>query len=368
MTLRELTTKAALAAALLLAFCLPLSAQQMDLWTVANVPVDATAASPSAAKDAALAQGRQKAWGEVFKRITPSGEWSRMPPMTDVELEPMIKSFDISSEKHSSTRYLATVTFVFNPIAVRSALRRTGTQFSEATAKPILVVPLNGTAWQPESAWGRAWAAQARRGRLVPVAVPVGDLQDMGSLATISSAADWPIVRPLAERYGASAVLVASAGKGTAGLLVNMTQISPQGRAQRSGSFAAQRAEDELTLATRAAGTIADSLQEDWKRTTSVDYGQQSSISVTVPFSNLAEWVGIRKQLVSMTVIQKLSVEELNMGAAKIKLDYVGKVDQLQAALSQTNLFLTPDATGNWTLSRNAAATAAASPTAPVVP
>lgn len=368
MTLRELTMKAAVAAALVLAYCAAATAQQLDLWTVPNIPVDASAASPSAAKDAALAQGRQKAWTEVFKRITPSSEWSRMPPMADAELEPMIKSFDIANEKHSSTRYLATVTFVFNPTAVRTALKRTGTQFSESTAKPVLVVALSGAGWTPESAWARGWAAQARRGRLVPVAVPVGDIQDMGSLATISSAADWPIVRPLAERYGASTVLVASAGKSASGLQVSMTQITPEGRSQRSSSFSSQGGEDELALATRAAGSIADTFQEDWKRTTSVDYGQQASLNVTVPFSNLSEWVGIRKQLTTLTLIQKLQVDELNMGAAKIKLDYAGKVDQLQAALSQRNLYLTPDATGNWTLSRNAAATAAASPAAPVVP
>lgn len=274
----------------------------------------------------------------------------------------MVKSFDISGEKHSSTRYLATVTYVFHPAQVRSALRRTGTQFSESTAKPVLVVPLNGTAWSPESPWGRAWTQQARRGRLVPVAVPVGDVQDMGALATISSSADWGIVQPLAERYGASSVLVASAGKNGSALQVTITHIKPEGRNQRSSSFSPQGAEDDATLALRASGSVADSLQEDWKRSTSVDYGQQSSLSVTIPFNGLAEWVSIRRHLESTKLIQLVAIEEVNMNMAKVRLDYVGKVDQLQTALSQTNLFLNADATGNWTLSRNAAATAAAPP------
>lgn len=374
MKFREFSLKAAVAAAVVLALTLLVAqggaaAQPVDLWTVSNIPVDGTGASPSAAKEAALTQGRQKAWAEVFRRITPSSEWSRQPAMTNEQLEPMIKSYDISGEKHSSTRYLATVTYVFNPTGVRSALRKTGTAFSESTAKPVLVVPLNGTAWTPESAWGRAWATQSRRGRLVPVAVPVGDVQDMGSLATISSAADWGIVRALADRYGASSVMVASVAKGTRGLQVNMTLIKPEGRSQRSGSFAPQGAEDEVALATRAAGSIADSLQEEWKRTTSVDYGQQSSLNVSVPFTSLSEWVSVKRHLDSIRMIQVLNVEEVNMSGAKLRLDYVGKVDQLQTALSQTNLYLTPDATGNWTLSRNATAAAAGpSAAAPVVP
>ena len=355
------------AVAVLFASSFGAAAEQVDLWTVANIPVDASGASPSAAKDAALALGRQKAWTEVFHRITPSSEWPRQPALTNEQLDPMIKSFDISGEKHSSTRYLATVTYVFSPAGVRSALRATGTQFSESTAKPVLVVALNGTAWTPESAWGRAWATQARRGRLVPVAVPVGDVQDMTSLATISSAADWAIVRALADRYGANSVMVASAGKGSGGLQVNMTLIKPDARSQRSGSYAPQAGEDEVALASRAAGVIADSLQEDWKRTTSVDYGQQSSMSVSVPFASLAEWIGIKHKLDAIKLIQVLNVEEVNMSGAKLRLDYAGKADQLQNALSQTNLYLASDANGNWTLSRNA--TAAAGPsTTPVVP
>ena len=343
------------------------AAQPADLWTVTNVPVDGSAASPSAAKDTALAQGRQKAWTEVFHRITPSSEWAHQPPIKDEELEPMVKSFDISNEKHSSTRYLATVTYVFNPVAVRAALRKTGTQFSESTAKPVLVVAMVGSAWAPDSPWGHAWATQSRRGRLVPVAVPVGDVQDTTSLATISSAADWGIVRPLAERYGANAVMVATAGKAGSGLQVSMALIKPDGRTQRSGSYAAQGGEDEGALATRAAGTIADSLQEEWKRSTSVDYAQQSSLTISIPFTSLNDWVSIKRNLDAIKVIQLVNIDEVNMNGAKVRVDYVGKVDQLQTSLAQTNLFLASDATGNWTLSRNATA-AAGTGTAPVVP
>jgi hypothetical protein len=365
MTMREALMAAFAAIALVLVQAGGALAQSADLWTVANIPVDATGASPSAAKEAALAQGRQKAWTEVFRRITPSSEWQRQPPLTPEQLEPMVKSFDISGEKHSSTRYLASVTYVFNAASVRTALRSSGTQFSESKAKPVLVVALTGSAWQPDSAWGKAWATQSRRGRLVPVSVPNGDAQDRTALATVSGAADWAVVKPLADRYGASAVLVATANKGATGLGVTTTLIKPDGKTPRSGSYAAKAGEDELTLANRAAGTIADSLQEDWKRTTSVDYGQQASINVAVPFGSLAEWVSMKRNLQATKLIQVLAVEEINMRSARLRLDYAGKVDQLQTALAQSNLALTSDSQGNWTLSRNAGATAASGSVVP---
>jgi hypothetical protein len=89
MTLRDFAQAAVAALVLVVLSALPGAAQPSDLWSVANIPVDATGVSPSAAKEAALAQGRQKAWGEVMRRVTPSSEWSRLPKLTDLELEPM---------------------------------------------------------------------------------------------------------------------------------------------------------------------------------------------------------------------------------------------------------------------------------------
>lgn len=367
MSYRACTVALTVLATLCLAPVSTALAQAIDLWTVTNVAVDATAASPSAAKETALAKGRQKAWTEVFHRLTPAAEWTSQPPSTDVELEPLVKSFDISGEKHSSTRYLATVTYVFNAAGVRMQLRKQGVQYSESTAKPVLIIALSGAAWQPESPWGHAWATQSRHGRLVPVAVPVGDTQDMATLAAVSSAADWGIVRPLADRYGAGSVLLASLVSKGANIQVSMTHIKPDGRTQKSGSYTRKVAEDDTTLTMRAAGTIADSLQEDWKRTTSVDFGSQTSMMLAVPFRGLADWISIRKSLDATRLIQRVSVDEMDMSTAWIRLDYVGKIEQLQTALAQANIFLNADDKGNWTLSRNASNAAASSPN-PVVP
>lgn len=344
-----------------------LPASAADLWTVGGVAVDGTATSPSAAKDAALARGRQQAWTEMFRRLTPWSEWQRQPQLEDTALESMIRSFDISNEKHSSTRYLASVTYVFNATGVRDVLRKTGVQFSESIAKPVLVVALNGAAWQPASPWGNAWAAQAQRGRLVPVMVPAGDALDATTLATVSTAADWSVVQPLAERYRAGSVLVAAVSRSAAGIQVATTHIRPDGRVPRAQAFARQGTEDEPKLALRAAGAIADTLQEDWKRSTSVDFASQSSVSVLVPIRSLSDWIAVRRTLEATRLIQRMAVEEMNMYAARVRLDYAGKIDQLQTALSQSNIDLVADDKGQWTISRNATSAAAPRPD-PVVP
>jgi hypothetical protein len=343
------------------------NAQSADLWTVSNVPVDGNGASPTTAKDTAIAGGRQRAWTEIFRRLTPSTEWPQQQPIADELLEPMIKSFDIANERHSSTRYLATVSFVFNAASVRDTLRKQAVQFSESVSKPVLVIAQAGPAWQADSPWNKAWIAQSQRGRLVPVVVPAGDDTDKATLAAASTSSDWTVVKPLADRYGASSVLVAAQAKSANGIQVTYATISPTGRVPRQQAFGRQGAEDDLLLAVRASSQIADALQEEWKRSTSVDFGAQTSVAITVPFRNLADWVSIRKVLEGTRNIQRIGVDEFDMMVAHVQLDYVGKIEQLQTALAQSNIFLIADDKGNWTLSRNASTAAATSP-APVVP
>jgi hypothetical protein len=80
-----------------------------------------------------------------------------------------------------------------------------------------------------------------------------------------------------------------------------------------------------------------------------------------------ADWVSIRKVLEGTRNIQRIGVDDFDMSIAHVQLDYVGKIEQLQTALAQSNIYLIADDKGNWTLSRNASTAAATSP-APVVP
>lgn len=359
----------AAAIAVLMAFVLTLSlvspSLAKDLWAVANVPVDGTGTSPSAAKEAALVKGRQRAWTEMFRRLTPMAEWQKQPPLTDEALELLVRSFDIAGERHSSTRYLASVTYVFNAAGVRDVLQKSNVRYSEQQAKPVLVVALTDTTWQPTSFWGAAWSSQSQRARLVPVTVPAGDSADIAALASVSAMADWGMVKPLADRYGAGSVLVATLTRSATGVQVATTHIRPDNRVPRAMAFTRQANEDDPMLGTRAAGAVADALQEEWKRTTSVDFSSQATVMAQVAFRSLQEWVAIRRSLEGTRAIQRMQVEEMTISGARVRLDYVGRVDQLQTALAQSNVLLAADDKGQWTISRNAATPAAANPVVP---
>jgi hypothetical protein len=103
-----------------------------DQFSVIGVKVDATALSPRAARDLAMTQGRPLAWSTLFRRFTGQPIWGTEPQLAESELLGLILSSDAGNIRRNTTRYLADVTFHFNPEAVRQLLRRSNIVFTEA--------------------------------------------------------------------------------------------------------------------------------------------------------------------------------------------------------------------------------------------
>src|SRR6185503_7614194 len=95
------------------------SIEASDQFSVIGVKVDATALSPRAARDLAMKQGRPLAWSTLFRRFTSEPIWGTEPQLAEGELLGLILSSDAGNIRRSTTRYLADVTFHFNPEAVR---------------------------------------------------------------------------------------------------------------------------------------------------------------------------------------------------------------------------------------------------------
>ena len=106
--------------------------EAIDQFTVSGIKVDATGASPRAARDLAMMQGRPLAWSTLFRRFTGQPIWGTEPQLAERELLGLILSSDAGNIRRNTTRYLADVTFHFNPEAVRELLRRSNIVFTEA--------------------------------------------------------------------------------------------------------------------------------------------------------------------------------------------------------------------------------------------
>jgi hypothetical protein len=323
------------------AYAAPAPAAPGDLFTVSGIRVDATAESAQTARDAAMAQGRPEAWSRVYRRLTPSAMWGRQPRLTDAQLFRLIRSFEVSGERRSTTRYLADVTFHFNPVAVRQFLRQSGVTFTETRSRPALVIPLVGDRFDPMSPWTAAWSDESQRQGLVPMILPEDDAENAEMLSRTDLAqADWASLATLAQRYNAGVVVVAIASAD--GRSVRSIEISATTRTPSSFAFAQP---NFLAL----ADAVTDKVAETWKSRSSVDYATRARLVADVQFNSLEEWSRIRTQLGAVRAVSDFEVVGLARNEAEIDLAYFGRVAQLRDAMAQQNLTLVNGVAG-WSL------------------
>src|SRR5579859_6103299 len=93
----------------------PAVAQDNSLYSVSNVHVDATGASSTEALNTAIAQGRGKAFQIVYRRLTRQADWVKQPALDAAGLLRISRGYNIANERRSTTRYVADVTYMFNP-------------------------------------------------------------------------------------------------------------------------------------------------------------------------------------------------------------------------------------------------------------
>jgi hypothetical protein len=338
-----------------LVWAAPVMAQSSELYIVRGVPVDATSTSATEAQKIAIAGGRAAAFQRLFRRLTKKSDWQREPKLDAAKLDALVQSFSVANERRSSTRYLADITYTFSPNQVRQTMSASGVAFSEARAKPYIVLPiLAGETGQVlfggDNPWAGAWEEAGLGGELAPILVPQGDVEDLAITPAVASAGDWAVLGPYAQKYEAGKIIVATATPSAAGLDVAVKIISDIGQSSDAVTVAGQPGEELNVLFGRAIAEINARLQEEWKSKTAVMAGAGNELSANILFSSLSEWAGIRARIQGTSLVNTVSITSMTTTGAVISIRHQGSTEQLSAAMAENGLSLTRSGAG-WTIS-----------------
>ena len=328
-------------------------AQQRDVYTVASVPVDATAANAAAARDEARHNGENSAYQILLDRLTLDADHARLPPPTDQLLDDLITGFEVANERTSGVRYLANYTFHFQADAVRKLLRGAQIPYCETPSKPLVVLPVleSGGApvlWEDPNPWRDAWTAKLPPAGLVPLILPYGDLQDVQAIdAQAAVKGDAAPIQAISSRYGGADVLVADASlKADAAphtLAVTFTRYSPGDPAPPQSvtkTFTAAPDESDGDLFAAGVAGTADAVEEAWKEANILDYTHTGTLTVHVPTGDLQSFVDVRNRLTGIPAIAKSELVAINRQQATLAIHYYGDPAQLRTALQQRDLAL----------------------------
>lgn len=346
---------AALAALCMALFgILPVCAQSVDVFPVRGVKVDVTAANVTLARDQAMADGQRQAFVLLTQRLTAAADWTRLPVVSDQDLQDLILDVGIEQEKRSSVRYIASIGVRFKAEAVRSLLRSAGIAYAEWRGRPIAVLPVyqiesGPILWEPQNPWRDAWKSTAAQG-VVPLVVPAAPSADQITLplsATQAAQGSPDTLAAVSQRYNTADVIIAVAALGHTDdgkIKVDVTLIGsgPVG-ALASGPRSVQgdAGEPAESVLRRAVADVSQTVNDGYKAGNLLQFDHSATLAVLVPLNgSLADWTTLRDNLTRSTAVRSYEVAALSRMEASLVLHYVGDQRQLESVFVQNGLVL----------------------------
>lgn len=309
-----------------------------DQFTVAGVPVDATADTAINAQIAATEQGQVRAAQILIERLTLESErMQRGLPPIDIEIaRKMIRGQQIGNEKRSANRYLGDVTVAFNPSRVQDFIRSNGLQMISTQSRPRLVLPiLNGQSPFADTPWLDAWQRGGHSHALTPITT---DQEGRGSDIIISASAasrgDMNAIKRAAELFGVDQVLVAEAQGGEGGVTVSLTDyVIDTGERRELGMISGGSFTD-------AAFQTVTQLENDWKQASVSLAANAQDMTVSVLYGSLRDWQSLQSAINGSAQIRDARLDALSKDGAMMTLSYGGDIDRLKTELAYKGVTL----------------------------
>jgi hypothetical protein len=333
--------------ALALALAFATSAYADDLYTVSGVHVDASGASSAEALNLAIAQGRPRAWQILYRRLTRQQDWTRQPALDAPTLVRISRGYTPANERRSTTRYVADITYMFNPDAVARTLRDANIAFTQAVVRRILLVPMSPG--YTNGPWTQAFAGTHES--LVPFSLPTtADAADLAQLNFDN--ANWNDIAPVANRIKATEAALVQAIYANGKMTVNIRRLG-QGETPSKTSVDVPLQQTVSTTYPTAAQAAVAAMDDLWKSRSAVNPNARGTITADVQVNSLNQWGAIQTALSAMDNVTNVQVVAMNLGYARLSIAYQGSAEQLRDAMSEQGLALSGRG-GQWTITAGA--------------
>lgn len=321
-----------------------------DVFTVGGISVDETADTAAAARSVAFRRGQRAALATLLRRLTLRTDHGSLPSVDTERLNFMVQALEVADEKTSNVRYLANMTVTFKPGEIRRLLREADIPFAETPSKPVLVLPLQQQGgvlvlWEDPNLWREAWSRLQLGGGLVPLIVPVGDLNDIVDVDAAQAAEGDPLrLSAIARRYGAGDVLVTIATLSDTGELIQIDIAASRiGSPAQTTVLLSIQSTDPLAvpgLLRGGAADIAAAVEDSWKASNIIEFDRPGRIVVAVPLTSLEQWISVERRLNNIASISEVSLISLTRDSAEIEIIHFGDETQLTTTLAQQDLAL----------------------------
>jgi hypothetical protein len=326
---------------------------ETSIFAVQGVDVDVTSTDAATAKNKALMDVQVKAFFQLVERLgTPELVADLRSRLTPQDIAPYLRSLSIEQETSAPGRYIGRFTVRFLPEKTQKLFEDYGISVPTQQAEPILVVPVfrgpeGNTLWE-DSPWRKAWIDLKGEQGIVPIIVPLGDLEDTETL-TVDDALRGNALRleSLRKRYGAPSLLIAQAQPTEdGGLHVYIQGETKFGTVNVNKIYKPEDSGTEPVEAVAVAAfqaMLVKTYREVAEEIAALSANTIQSLDVTVPFTSPREWNAIRSRILMTPNVTAVDLSTLNADGAVIRVVFNHTVEELQMHMQAAGLSLATD-------------------------
>ncbi len=331
-----------------------------DMFLVRSIPVDISADNATHARELAMQEAQEKAFYKMMNRLTLPEDLDNLPMLSTEDIINLVQDISVANEKTSSVRYIADVDVQFNAAAMQTFFQEYQVPYVTEPAGRCVILPVFKAntntppqLWSDHNPWLLTWEQVTEYSDLVPLVVPMGDLQDISVFSEdkLFHTAETDIT-PLLNRYQAREALIMEA---VVDPVLNQVKITIQPYSPNKSAFGTMtfRVPIDATLPNvlkNAADQAVQLLEQKWREKTAVRFDNPTSLTAVVPIQNLGEWIAIRKRLDEVKLIKQYLVQAVRKDQAQIEIFFAGNLAPFLDALRREGLFLAPTGDNLWSL------------------
>lgn len=321
----------------------PAAAEDMSLYD-ADISVDVTAATASAARETAMNEANRQAVMTVARRLTTAEGASVLNHLNNNQILNFIKEVTVGEEKVSDVRYIANLKITINAEIIKAYLSEKNAPVAIVEESTIIIIPTfrefatdTPLLWEENNPWLQAWNTNAQTSGPVKI-LPLGNTYansitaaqalQMNGIALDGIAAD----EQTPNLYIADAIY-----DGIDGL--DVTLYAYKNGSQETVKIPGSRGEQLFNDAVRK---VKETLLAKVQRQSQTVSQSSSEITVLFAFNALRDWMKVQQALKNTAGVDSLTIDALGAGKVQFKLRFTGGEDRLLHHLRDKNLNLKP--------------------------
>jgi hypothetical protein len=333
---------------------------ETSVFAVQGVEVDVTDTDADTAKNKALVEVQIKAFRTLAERLGNADIVEAVAKLEEKQVLPYLKSLSIEEESISPGRYKGKLTVRFLPNKVRALYSDFGVKVGGEQGPTFLVLAIwkgpGGQVLWEDNPWRQAWINLRAEQSLVPIIVPLGDLDDSGQLSVTDVLSEDSIkLEAIRRRYDVKQVVIAFAEPAENGAIhATMSGDSPLGKLTFDKVYDGEtgRVEDSLALAAqRFHGVMLEKFKSGQGKVVAEkqknEANARKTLNVRVPFAGPSEWNGLRSRILSAPGVSSLDVASLGVDGAVVALSFTGTIETMQSSMQASGLDLSRSS-GEW--------------------